>query len=249
MKSNKPRFKPASIAKTRWVAYAVAGAATALVGSNSAEAAIHYSGLLNEPFPSNRDKHKAFSLDQPGDSLLFAHRTLCKEAIFNIKGIVSASFRGSYGYVLYVSKLSFGQNISSGNFVHTNTGFPKSDCFMAIRATCVDSESGQWGSAGGTGYVGFRFNNGAGRQYGWARVKMDTSACGGFCTASCTECYGFEVVAYAYADPGEPITAGQRSSSDAQAPDQGSLGWLALGAAGLLAWRKSRSRSARLEDA
>jgi len=53
----------------------------------------------------------------------------------------------------------------------------------------------------------------------------------------------FKLVAYAYADPGEPITAGQRPS-DEQAPDEGSLGWLALGAAGLLAWRKSRSRTA-----
>ena len=44
------RCKPASIAKTRWVAYAAAGAATALAGSQSAEAAIHYSGRVNELF-------------------------------------------------------------------------------------------------------------------------------------------------------------------------------------------------------
>ena len=70
--------------------------------------------------------------------------------------------------------------------------------------------------------------------------------------------HGFEVVSYAYADPGEPIKAGQTSSNeqvpdqdstDEQAPDEGSLGGLALGAVGLLVWRKSRSRTARLEDA
>ena len=44
------RCKPVSIAKTRWVAYAAAGAATALAGSQSAEAAIHYSGRVNELF-------------------------------------------------------------------------------------------------------------------------------------------------------------------------------------------------------
>jgi hypothetical protein len=59
---------------------------------------------------------------------------------------------------------------------------------------------------------------------------------------------GFKMIDYAYADVGEPIFAGQRSS-DEQAPDQvveqNSLGWLALGAAGLAALRKSRSRSAR----
>jgi len=48
---------------------------------------------------------------------------------------------------------------------------------------------------------------------------------------------GFKVLDYAFADPGEPIFAGQ-TSSDEQAPDQGSLGGVALGAAGLLAWRK-----------
>jgi MYXO-CTERM domain-containing protein len=58
----------------------------------------------------------------------------------------------------------------------------------------------------------------------------------------------FKLVDYAYADPGESIKAGQ-TSSDEQAPDEGSLGWLALGAVGLFAWRKSRSLTARLEDA
>jgi hypothetical protein len=54
----------------------------------------------------------------------------------------------------------------------------------------------------------------------------------------------FTVLDYAYADPGEPIRAGQRRSTE-QIPSEGSLGWLALGAAGVLQWRKSRSRTAR----
>ena len=68
--------------------------------------------------------------------------------------------------------------------------------------------------------------------------------------------YGFVVLDFAYGDPGERITAGQRPPgaseddqdiSDEEGPDEGSLGGLALGAVGLLAWRKSRSRTARLE--
>jgi hypothetical protein len=63
---------------------------------------------------------------------------------------------------------------------------------------------------------------------------------------------------FAYADPGEQITAGQgiprgsegdQDISDDRGPDEGSLGGLALGAVGLVAWRKSRSRTARLEGA
>jgi len=60
---------------------------------------------------------------------------------------------------------------------------------------------------------------------------------------------GFVVRDYAYADPGEPIRAGQKSSDEQapveQPPNQGSLGWLTLGAVGLLAWRKNRSRTGR----
>jgi hypothetical protein len=64
---------------------------------------------------------------------------------------------------------------------------------------------------------------------------------------------GFKLIDYAYADPGQAIRAGEdgiRTSQDGQdvgdeqGPDEGSLGGLALGAVGLLAWRKSRSRTA-----
>ena len=61
----------------------------------------------------------------------------------------------------------------------------------------------------------------------------------------------FKVIDYAYADPGEAIRAGEgipragEDMSNEQGPDEGSLGGLALGAVGLLAWRKSRSRNAR----
>jgi len=219
MKIKRLRSKPASIAKTRWAVYATAGVATALAGSPSVEAAIHYSGILNVRFPRDRDRVHTFQLDQPGDFLAFSHFA-SYAGHFEAYGIVSAGFRAyTTSSREHVSKLSFGEEISAGYFVSQG------------------GDMYQFGDRG-TGYVGFRFNNGAGIQYGWARVS-----------ASGRPGYPFIVRDYAYADPGEPIRAGQRSSSDAQAPDQGSLGWLALGAAGLLAWRKSRSRSARLEDA
>jgi hypothetical protein len=67
MKTRTDGGKPASIAKTRWASYAAAGAATALTGSHSAEAAIHYSGILNVPFPPHKDHAKKFPLDQAGE--------------------------------------------------------------------------------------------------------------------------------------------------------------------------------------
>ena len=126
-----------------------------------------------------------------------------------------------------VSRLAKGANIASGVFTYPDYHFRVGG---VLRSDSLFG--GQWWDPG-IGFVGFVFNNGAGSQYGWVRVRM-----------SKLPQNAFTVLDYAYADPGEPITAGQRSS-DERAPDQGSLGWLAVGAVGLLAWRKSRSRAAR----
>jgi MYXO-CTERM domain-containing protein len=82
--------------------------------------------------------------------------------------------------------------------------------------------------------VGFKFDGGRGTQYGWARIIM-----GRFPSRP------FTVVDYAWGDPGESIVAGQTSSVKSESdtvPQSGSLGLLALGGAGLLAWRKRRTR-------
>jgi len=125
-------------------------------------------------------------------------------------------------------KQIFGQNISGGPFLFYATSYPG---VMAV------SGRGQWLSPG-VGFIGFRSKTDAGIQYGWARVRMGGSE----------KNNSFKVLDWAYADAGEPVFAGQRSS-DEQAPDQAveqdSLGWLALGAAGLLIWRKSRLQTAR----
>ena len=235
MKMKTLRRKSASIAKTRWLAYATAGAATALVGSNSAEAAIHYSGDLHEQFGPHKGQVKTFPLDQAGDFFQFEHFS-SGFAGFKITGIVSGSWRGRgtfENYRYYASKLPKGSNISvsgSRGFTHGNPYF-KQGFGTLVSAPYGYDGYGSWTDPG-IGFVGFKFNNGAGVQYGWVRVRM-----------SKLPENAFTVLDYAYADPGEPITAGQRSS-DERAPDQGSLGWLALGAVGLLAWRKSRSRTA-----
>jgi hypothetical protein len=238
MKTHQSRRQIAKVSHSRWLAYATASAATALADSHSAEAAIHYSGRLNAAFPRNGLTIKTFQLDQPGDSIWFYHvgytfSAFYGKANFENFGIASAAFRGAGTLfdVYQVAKLSFGQNISSGKFSHARGYMAQSSLFL-------------WADPG-VGFVGFRFNNGAGIQYGWARVRMGGSE----------NKNAFKLLDYAYADPGEQIKAGQRSSdeqapdqgsADEDAPDQGCLGGLALGAVGLLAWRKSRSRAARL---
>ncbi len=246
MKTRSSRRQTAKISHSRWVAYATAGAATALAGSNSLEAGIHYS-LVDRKFPGYLDKTHWFQLDQPGDSIYFAHDNFFSTAAFNITGIASAAFRGVPGTSKYsmhlVSKFSFGQSIAAGHFTHGGA-------FFGVYGGIMAFGSGRYypWSDPGIGFVGFRFNNGAGTQYGWARVRMKGTLFGN----------AFKVLDFAYADPGEGIRAGEgiprageddQDISDDQGPDEGSLGGLALGAVGVLAWRKIRSRTARSESA
>lgn len=225
MKTNSKHRKSASIAKPRWVAYAAAGAATALSGSHSLEAAIHYSGRVNVPFPPDESVFKSFQLDQ-SDALEFKHGQDIGFAGFRITSYKSTNFAAGFrGRSYFVSKLSFGQNISEGFF--------STRLETSLYAVMASGSRGQW-TRRGVGYVGFRFKTDAGFQYGWARIGM-----GGVKNNN-----EFKVLDYAYADPGEAIRAGQ-TSSDEQAVEQNSLGWLALGAVGLIAWRKTRPRDAR----
>jgi hypothetical protein len=83
-----------------------------------------------------------------------------------------------------------------------------------------------------TGYIGFKFNNGSGDQYGWVRIRTHPSFGGAFVLKD-----------YAYGDVGDTIEAGQKMGHDL--PELESLGGLAVGAVGLLAWRKSRARAVR----
>jgi hypothetical protein len=118
-----------------------------------------------------------------------------------------------------------GQPVSPGSFF----GHRGRDVSAVI--VIYDSASNYpWGRPG-TGFIGFRFNTGAGTQYAWARVKMH---------------HGAAVVDYAWADPGESLAAGQTSSSGDQVsalPDLDSLGTLAFGAKGVIAWRQARAKA------
>ena len=226
--------KSASIPNSRWLAYATAGAASAFAAPNSAEATIHYSGPINKYFGSNQDKSVRFQLDQRGDSISLSHdlEFCCTNsyggvAQFGVHGLADAGFAGFYcpnTQYGFVSKVRYGGFISRGPFLARNSGFI---------ATSSGYQCGQF-DTGNVGFIAFRFNNGSGDQYGWVRIRMGTK-------------YridnDFRLVDFAYADPGEPIRAGQ-TSSDGMATDKGALGLLALGAIGLLAWRNHRSQAA-----
>ena len=221
----------ARISKSRWGAYAAAGAATALAGAATVEGAVHYSGPVNFAFNADTGSLTSHRFPlEPGASLSFAFgraNVNSGAAFFDIEGN-DGSFRGisSHGF-RYVSNLDRQQPLSSGNFV---AGGQAVAGFMAIRQGAPNS---QW-LPRGIGFVGFRFDVGNGTQYGWARVAMNAAPDN-----------TFTLLDYAWADPGQRLRAGQKKSrqlaTSGSLPRQGSLGLLAVGAAGLVAWRKRRS--------
>ena len=244
MKSFDRRRKAVAILNPRWAAYAAAGAATALAGIPAAEAEIHYSGIVNHKFPGGQLTSSAYFPLDNGASLRFAHASyLGKGAafldipapgVFKTFGAFVGSRVGS-GVGFYLSNLDARINLSGLQF--------KNSCRFSSTSSTTNCYGGTIGRGGGAssvhgkfrepgkGFIGFEFNTGAGAQYGWVRIK----------TTGLPK-NRFVVVDYAWGDPGDAIQTGQKHgpNQSGNIPEKGSLGLLAVGGAGLLAWRRKR---------
>ena len=246
MKSENSRRKPTSIPVARWATYAAAGAATALTYAPSAEAEIHYSGIVKHPFKGTNPSGTSvgFPLNN-GASLLFEHFPLgTKEGIARLEivgpegragesvGSIAGSFVNYGGF--YISNLAARINVSKlslGAYCRFTSSGSQLHCFGGTigYGSAPHADFNQ----SGVGYIGFGFNTGAGKQYGWARIRTDGAPTN-----------RFVVLDYAWGDPGDKIRTGQKTSSrhNAEIPAEGSLGLLAVGSIGVAAWRKQRAR-------
>jgi len=237
MKSPNRKRKVSSISNSRWISYAMAGAATTLTGGNSAEAEIHYSGIVNIKLSGLAQASLPLS---NGASLAFylfggLPSFYLQTGSFLIKGAVSGAAHARYGR-------DSRPNVANMQ-AHREVEIRK------FRSVAGDPGRGNLFSYGGgeftppgfgpgiRGFIGFRFNVGNGPQYGWARIH--------------TERYGphgqvrYIVGDYAWADVGERILTDQKASlPEANAnSDSGFLGQLAFGWQGLEAWRQVRARN------
>jgi len=240
MKPRNRQHRSLNISNSRWTAYAVAGLATASGGAISAEAEIHYSGPVNYEFKKESPGYEVHAFRLSHGAFFEGFRNVRgasdNSATLLIEGGVSHGFRiYSWSFARSIAgSVPRGSVVSQGSFNGSSLGrlqdyaceFPD---FLEPGIYCA----------------GFRFNSGAGMQYGWVRIRW------GGCSWN-----GYTVKDYAWGDPGDKIKAGQRQLHEdetqvapqaAKSPDavpladsKGSLGLLAFGAVGLQAWRRSR---------
>ena len=230
------QVKSLAIAEARWLAYATPGVASAFGLSATAEAEIHYSGDVSIKLTGNAQASLPLS---NGASLVFENKdpgsTFWQDFDFLISGAISGSARGRpYGFGrIFLSNLPARENVSAGRFSSV-AGNPD---YGVLISNWSDGQFAPPEFGRIRGFVGFRFNTGSGTQYGWARIQ----------TRDDNNNHIHDVIKdYAWGDVGDSIRTGQKSSSGDMVDtvtDSGSVGLLALGAAGLVAWRKRREQA------
>ncbi|MEM7453883.1 MAG: PEP-CTERM sorting domain-containing protein [Planctomycetota bacterium] len=232
MSGKRKRRGATRISLRRWSAYASAAAAT-FACSPSAEADIHVveaDVLLVNSAPPNGYFQTAysFSFGVPGVNVFFwrytyppgysqgilvagARLTASAPSSFSAR-IAGTSYGGRPRPSVY--RLNYGSGISSRQMLPSSTVGNVAWGFGTSFSYWPDND----------GYLAFQFDVGHGTQYGWAELSL----------VSGTPLNEYRLERYAWADPGESLFAGQ-------VPEAGSLGLLALGALGLVAWRHRRS--------
>lgn len=201
-------------------AYAIAGGA-GVIAAGSADAAIIYSGLLNQSvgFGSTVD----LDFDGGGVDLTF-HNATFNPGFTDARAMSAASV----GIASPSSTDAF--NFTAGAAIDSSSKYTTSS--NKILAS-FDGSGGQVSGnfpANATGFLGFQLN---GTDYGWVRLTLGAPLDG---TNSYT------IVDWAYDDSGAPILAGQTTAAAIPLPAAAALAGLAIGASALRS-RRQRARA------
>ncbi len=236
----KQKTQNARVDKARWAAYAAAGVAATLAGTQSAEADITHVTVV--PPGGDLTGGNSVNLSLPGSaSLNFNHIAGNDGAAFGVNGgsVAGASFAYAVNHVdgVNISDQDFLNSLANGYMVNpASVGAPFYIYYPDGRPQSQFAGGGMAASNGdmmGGGILAFRFAGdgmgGAGTRYGWARVTYDNAAPPG------TNNFVIEEYAYGMAD--EAVLTGQTVSA---IPEPTSLGLLALGAFGVVANRRRR---------
>ena len=235
MRRNRTKTK---VPKKRWSAYAVAGAAT-LISSGFANADIHCvePGItVLDDVPGDNTFGTPFSqtFGVPGVALQFMHSMTYNLAgpKMAVNGYVSVSAPSSFAMSIagssapsylffFPDNLPYNQTLSNLNFVSAD------DANFGMMAWGNGAQSSyRSGFLDTGGYIGFRFDVGNGTQYGWSLLTLDEGTPNNI----------FTVDTICWADPGQHLRVGQT------VPESSSLAWLALGAIGIVSWRRRRAQ-------
>jgi hypothetical protein len=242
-RNRKRRRNSNLIKKTRWAGYAAAGAATAMVGQEAAQAGIIHVDpvdvVIGSPIPASGSVTSFVDFDLNGDGqndVRFKQENLNSlgqaNAFFDVLSNTIASFgenliAGKWPYGRYPYNMAPGALLSANSPSYINSSFPgfiQQYGWMASGAPGTGTYASEFQQAG-PGYVGLHFESASGTHYAWIRVEMTGDTYN-----------GITVTDWAYNDTdGASILVGQ-------IPEPGSLGLLALGGAGLLAWRRKRAQ-------
>jgi hypothetical protein len=146
----------------------------------------------------------------------------------------------TYGGMAFAQRLPAHDKIGAPDNFRNLFGYAKMDHCKATRTSYY--VSGSWPGANQQ-YLGLEFSIRGKIHYGWARLSVSVNG---------RQCNAIAVLTgYAYeTEPNRPIVTGKTSGEDEAAAaerPQGTLGALALGSAGAVAWRRDEEESLKGE--
>ena len=225
----------------RVAAYAAAATAASTAATQDVQAAVIYEDIqdvvIQEATPGGGIV-AGFDLDNNGSvDFEFGHQLLSGTFGMAVAGTgenltgfpnTTANQIAANAVTINGDTLFYLRNLSQGTIVDSSLtslstlgSFNRGYLAYGATSSCLSCEF----SSETDGLLGLSFDANGTTNYGWMRVKIDDG-----------DRNRMTVLSYAYEDTGAPIAAG--SETAVAVPEPGCLGLLALGGAGLMAWRR-----------